>query len=123
MLGAGWSVTTAPTAHAIAILLKIPWDRASQKIHFALRLMDGDGHPVALTGASGPVAILHEMDVEVGRPPGVAPGSLLDASMAINVHPLPLGAGRYEWRLEYDDTSKSASFEVRIPRRAGAVEG
>jgi hypothetical protein len=30
MLGAGWSVTRSPTSHAVAVLIKIPWDRTKQ---------------------------------------------------------------------------------------------
>ena len=47
MLGAGWSLTSTPTApQAVAMLIKIPWDRANQKLHFALRLLDPDGKQV-----------------------------------------------------------------------------
>ena len=49
MLGAGWSMTGSPTApQAVAVLMKIPWDRANQKIPMALRLLDADGKPVKL---------------------------------------------------------------------------
>jgi hypothetical protein len=50
--------------------------------------------------------------VEVGRPAGIAPGSLLDASFVMNVPPLALSPGRYEWRLEIGETSYSAPFTV-----------
>jgi hypothetical protein len=114
MLGAGWSVTGTPTSpQAVAILIKVPWDRANQQLTFALRLLDSDGHQVQLAGAQGPVPIANEMTLEVGRPAGVAPGSPLDASMAVNIQPLPLSPGRYEWRLEFDGDSRSASFQVR----------
>ena len=114
MLGAGWSVTGSPTSpHGIALLIKIPWDRANQKIHFVLQLLDSDGHPVVIKSPDNVVAIRNEMEVEVGRPPGLPQGSPLDAAVALNIQPLPLGVGRYEWRLEYDKESLTASFLVR----------
>lgn len=111
MLGAGWSRTTSPTGQqAVVVLMKIPWDRANQKIPLKLQLLDADGHAVQLQTPVGPQQLLSEVTVEVGRPPGVAAGSLLDASFALNVPPLPLPPGRYEWRLELAEEEESASF-------------
>jgi hypothetical protein len=115
MLGAGWSLTSSPTAqHAVAVLIKVPWDRANQKIHGVLTLVDSDGHPVEV-----PVAheqsnrVGTEFDLEVGRPPGLEHGSMIDAAMALNVGPLPLAPGRYQWRLELGDQIEAVSFAVR----------
>ena len=115
MLGAGWSTTGSPTApQAVAVLMKIPWDRANQKIPMALRLLDADGGPVKLSGPTGEVQpIENRAELEVGRPPGLAHGSPIDASLALNVAPMPLPPGRYEWRLELGDQTFSASFQVR----------
>lgn len=115
MLGAGWSVTGSPTApQAVAMLIKIPWDRANQRIKLSLRLLDPDGHPIALPGLDGsPTQIGHEGEIEVGRPPGVATGSMLNAALAISVPPMPLAPGRYEWRLDLGDQTVSESFTVR----------
>jgi hypothetical protein len=38
---------------------------------------------------------------------------MLDAAFALNVPPLPLKPGRYEWRLELAEHSQSAFFTVR----------
>jgi len=115
MLGAGWSVTGSPTApQAVAMLIKIPWDRANQKISLSLRLLDPDGHPVKLPGIDGnQVPIGHEGSIEAGRPPGVAPGSMLDAAVSIAVPSMPLTPGRYEWRLDLGDQTFSESFTVQ----------
>jgi hypothetical protein len=115
MLGAGWSMTGSPTApQAVALLMKIPWDRANQKIPMALRLLDADGRPVQLPGPMGGAqAIESRAEIEVGRPPGVVHGSPIDASFALNVAPMPLPPGRYEWRLDLADQTFSASFQVR----------
>ena len=113
MLGAGWSMTRTPTSHALAVLMKIPWDRANEPITLSVKLLDADGHPAQLLTPDGVApAPQHEGKVEVGRPPGIAPGSVLDASFVLTVPPLPLAPGRYEWRLEIGEASYSAPFTV-----------
>jgi hypothetical protein len=113
MLGAGWSMTRTPTSHAVTVLLKIPWDRANEPITLTVKLLDADGRHAQVVTPTGIVpAMQAEGKVEVGRPAGIAPGSLLDASFVLNVPPLPLAPGRYEWRLEIDDSSYSAPFTV-----------
>src|SRR5262249_45216946 len=113
MLGAGWSVTTSPTSHAVAVLIKVPWDRANEKLQLALDLVDADGSPVRLDTQTGALAVHAEGIIEVGRPPGVDPGSPLDAAFALNVPRLPLPRGRYTWRLTLAEHAQSVSFAVR----------
>ncbi len=114
MLGAGWSLTKAPTTHSVVVLLKVPWDRTNERIGLDLVLLTEDGNPVQV-GAPGaaPMPLRANGQVEVGRPAGIASGSMLDASFVLNVPPLPLTPGRYEWRLEIDGNSQSAPFTVR----------
>jgi hypothetical protein len=114
MLGAGWSITSSPTApHAVAVLIKVPWDRANQKLPLRLQLLDADGHPVMLPGSGGtPKPLVTEAAVEVGRPAGLAHGTMLDASFALNVAPLPLAPGRYEWRMTFAGKEFAAPFTV-----------
>jgi len=113
MLGAGWSMTRSPSTHAVVVLMKIPWDRTNEPIGLTIKLLDADGRPARI-GTPEPVAEAPSTDarVEVGRPPGIAPGSLLDASFVLNVPALPLQPGRYEWRVEVDQDSHSAPFTV-----------
>ncbi len=113
MLGAGWSTTTSPTSHAVAVLIKVPWDRANQGLPMKLSLLDSDGHPVEFPTPDGPVKVENEGVIEVGRPPGLAAGSLLDAAFALNLPALPLRPGRYEWRLELAEHTQTAVFTVR----------
>jgi hypothetical protein len=113
MLGAGWSTTMAPATHAVAVLIKVPWDRSNQRLHLTLELRTGDGEPVAFDTPNGRSVVRAEGDVEVGRPPGIPPGSLLDASFALNVAPLPLSPGRYEWHLDVAEEQRWAAFTVR----------
>lgn len=115
MLGAGWSITSSPTApHAVAILVKVPWDRTNQQIPLNINLLDTDGQLVELPGPGNiPQPIKYEAMIEVGRPPGIPPGSSVDASFALVVPSLPLEPGRYEYRLSDGDQSFHAAFIVR----------
>lgn len=116
MLGAGWSVTSTPTApQAIALLIKVPWDRANEKLALTLELLTADGQPVLLPGPMGTQKVGASAELEVGRPPGVAHGSSLDASFALNVSPMPLAPSRYQWRAEIAGTIQTESFQVRAP--------
>jgi hypothetical protein len=113
MLGAGWSITGSPTSpQAVAVLLKIPWDRANQRLALVLRLVDSDGRPVALATPDGAQEVTMGGEIEAGRPPGVPPGSPLDAALAFSVPSLPLPPGRYQWRLDVADDTFTASFQV-----------
>ncbi len=116
MLGAGWSTTPTPTPpQAVAVLIKVPWDRANQVLPLTLQLFDADGHPVLLPSPGGLVPLRIESQFEVGRPAGVPEGSPIDASFALNVQPMPLVPGRYEWRMELAGESFAAPFLVRSP--------
>lgn len=113
MLGAGWSITNSPTMpQAVALLIKVPWDRANQQLHIVVELLDADGSTVELAGPKVPQPVRAEADLEVGRPPGIAHGSPLDAAMALNFPALPLQPGRYQWRVSVADTTESESFTV-----------
>jgi hypothetical protein len=113
MLGAGWSITSSPTSHAVALLIKVPWDRANERLNLTLELRDADGGAVLLPTPNGNAAVRAQGELEVGRPAGIAPGSALDASFAMNVPPLPLPPGRYEWHVTVAEQIFSAFFSVR----------
>ena len=115
MLGAGWSVTGTPTApQAVVGLLKVPWDRANEQLPLHLELVDADGRPVLLPGPDG--ALDQRIDftavIEVGRPPGLTPGTPIDSSFTVNVQPLPLSPGRYTWRLDVAGDVFATTFGV-----------
>jgi hypothetical protein len=112
ILGGGWSQVWAaqPITMALAIKLVVPWDLANQRLSLAVRLLTEDGQPVpAPTGSNVEVS----WQFEVGRPPGLPPGTGLDATMAIPIQGLPLGPGGYEWRLEVDgEVLRTVPFRV-----------
>jgi hypothetical protein len=114
MLGAGWSLTSSPTPpQAVVVLMKIPWDRSNTPLDVQVQLYDGDGKPVEISTQDGLVAITGQGTVEAGRPAGVPAGVMLDASFVLNVGPLPLPPGRYEWRLTFAELEQCAPFTAR----------
>lgn len=115
MLGAGWSVTGSPTApSAVAVMLKIPWDRTNKAVPCTLELQDADGRPVQLDQVGGSkTGIRLEQTIEVGRPPGLPAGTPIDAAFQVGVPSLPLPAGRYTWHLTTAENVHQVSFLVR----------
>jgi hypothetical protein len=113
MLGAGWSVTATPTAQqAVALLIKVPWDRANEKLPVLIELRTAGGVAVTLPGPAGPQPLRAEASIEVGRPPGVKAGIALDASLALNFPSLPLPVGRYQWWVDLAGDVQTESFAV-----------
>lgn len=111
-LGIGWSITSSPTAPAaVAVLLKIPWDRANEPLPFELTLVDEDGAHVAV-GDVHPFGMLGQ-HIEVGRPPGLAHGSAIDVAFQMALPPLPIPPGRYQWRLDISDQTFTVAFQAR----------
>ncbi len=106
--GGGWSITgPAPTPQGIAIMLSVPWDRANQPINFLLRLLQEDGESVIQQGPAGPTPLEVAGQFEVGRPPGIRPGTPLDVPLATNLPPLPLALGhRFSWELSIDGETR-----------------
>jgi Family of unknown function (DUF6941) len=123
IMGGGWSqllMPDFPTNMALAVKLGIPWHEANDPHTVVARLVDADGGAVTIpnpapAGDDG-IPIRNEVIVETGRPPGLAPGTDLDAPLVFNFNGLALPAGSYVWELEVDGT-----VEARTPFRVGAV--
>jgi hypothetical protein len=100
--GGGWTLGTPGGLNsAIALLFHIPWEQTNQRITFELRLTDADGHQLMQAGPDGPQPVQIGGQFEVGRPPGVRPGSEINAPFAINTGTLALPPGQqYTWLLE-----------------------
>jgi len=102
ILGGGWSVLqhpNLPTPMALAIMISVPWDQSNTRHTIAVRLVTEDGDDVDQGGG----AIRVDGEIEVGRPPGIKPGTPLDAPVVLKFGPLVLDAGGYVWELEIDD--------------------
>ena len=104
VVGGGWSQTgPEPSAFGIGLLIQVPWDQANTPHAFSVELLDADGASVSFdTDEEGEQPVAFGGEFEVGRPPGLKPGTPLDFPVAVNSSPLPLEPGRYEWRLTID---------------------
>jgi hypothetical protein len=116
IIGGGWSVTGPfPVPSAVAAKIEVPWDQANKRHHVVLELKDEDGRPVLFPSPlDGDLkAVRVDADLEVGRPPGLTPGTPLDAPMAVNIGPMPLTPGkRYIWELSINDETHE---DWRVP--------
>jgi Family of unknown function (DUF6941) len=106
--GGGWNVT-GPQAlpFAIAMLIEVPWDQTNTKHRVLLELLDADGNEVEVASNENSEPVKIESLLEVGRPPGVKPGTPLAVPFAVNFAPIPLEPGaQYVWRLSIDGHSE-----------------
>lgn len=117
VVGGGWSITgPEPGPFGIAILIHVPWDLANTRHILRLELLDADGQPVVVEDDDGneqPIRFFDDWPFEVGRPPGIKPGTPLEFPVAVNSMPLPLEPGRrYEWRLSINGETRD---DWRLP--------
>jgi hypothetical protein len=115
ILGGGWNMLYAPGTPvriALAILIAVPWDETNQRREMRIELVTSDGVQVLLNGQE--VAANAEFDI--GRPPGVKPGSTLNAPFAINFDGLMLDEGGYEFVVRIGDAiAARRPFQVLSP--------
>lgn len=115
LLGGGVSII-GPKAQplSMALLLRIPWDRANIPHAWKLEVVDEDGMVVEIGGKAVSVG----GNVEAGRPVGAQPGSPLQVPMVVNFPNLPVPGGHtYVFRLSIDGAT-SPDWEARITVRA-----
>lgn len=109
ILGGGWSVTGPEvTPMALGIKIDVPWNATNQRHEFQLTLLSEDGHAPPMLSNEGVVAgeVSFEGHFEVGRPPGVPPGTDIDATLAVQLGPLPLVPGKgYLWQITIDGST------------------
>lgn len=120
IIGGGWNITGPdPSPSAIAIYAEVSWDMANMRHPWRLELVNSDGEPVLVPTPMGEQPLVIEGELEVGRPPGVTPGTGLGVPLAINMGPIPLSpGGRYEWRLSIGGESDE---NWRLPFSTRAV--
>ena len=79
LLGGGWDVLTVNSGFpvqqhlAIAAAFRVPWTQTNQKHSVEIRLLNDDSQEVLATIAG---------EFEVGRPPGIPPGSAQRSQLA-----------------------------------------
>jgi hypothetical protein len=108
ILGGGWNMTgPEPSPSGIAMYIEVSWDMANTRHPWRIELLDSDGQPVMVPTPMGEQPLVVGGEFEVGRPPGLTPGTGLGLAQAINLAPLPLApGGRYEWRLYIRDETE-----------------
>lgn len=123
ILGGGWSQLLFPDMPAnmtLAVKLGVPWHEANDPHRIVARLVTADGEAVTLpnpTEDGEPVVVAYEGTIETGRPPGLAPGTEIDAPFVLPFNGIALPAGAFVWELEVDGT-----VEARVPFRVGPVQ-
>jgi hypothetical protein len=119
VIGGGWSMMNAqgPFGFFVAALFQVPWDQTNAKHRFKLELLDADGQGVPIPSGE---TVRAEGEFEVGRPPGLRPGTPVDAPLVVPFGPLELEDGRYELRLTIDDETKEDWFLAFTVRHAAA---
>jgi hypothetical protein len=115
-MGAGWTTLhriEEPANMAVAVLLHFEWTETNKKHTIELELQTEDGALVE-QGAGDDVRIIRLSTViEVGRPPGVKPGSEINAALSSAINGLILTKGGYVWVLRAGETTLArAPFSV-----------
>ena len=129
ILGGGWSVAgPGPVTMAIAFKIDVPWDQSNRRHTLRLALYNEDGQPVMLPTPEGNRPFELSAEFEVGRPPGIRPGTDLDVPLAINFGSLPLPPGAvYVWKCWIDGQTRDdwrLAFTTRPAQNpAGAIPG
>lgn len=123
IMGGGWSVIGPDPSppFAIAVKLEVPWDETNKRHRLEFKLVDADDKPISVPTPVGdrPVEIAGEF--EVGRPPGLKPGTPLDFSLAFNIGPLQLPPNtRCLWRCYINNVTREdwqLAFTTRPARQ------
>ncbi len=120
LLGGGWDVLTANTALplqqqcGIALGFGIPWTEANQRQRVELEIQHEDGQSLMRAN----------LEIEVGRPSGLPPGSTQRAQSAVNLAIKLHALGTYVLIVRLDsEERKRVPFRViagpRFPRGRG----
>jgi len=93
VLGGGWDRLRVPqlpgppaAPFSVAVGISVPYNLTNQRLQFSIEVADADGVEVC-TVAKG--------EFEVGRPPGIRPGTSQGFQLAVPASPTFRDAGRY----------------------------
>ena len=112
--GAGWTDLVRPVQLGgqipvnhlgIGVAILVSWNETNQRHHVVIRIEDADGK--ALVNVEG--------DIEMGRPPGLTPGSDLRGVMAINGEVQFPATGIYRVVASVAQDVRSVTFRVHDP--------
>lgn len=107
ILGGGWDWIQVGSPMAMAIRIEVPWDQTNIKHKLELKLIDSDGRPVMMHADTGEKPVEAFGEFEVGRPPGISPGTPISVPLAMQFGPLPLQPNnRYVWHLYIDGETR-----------------
>jgi hypothetical protein len=109
--GAGWTDHRRPIApggslpithFGVAIAILVGWEETNRRHRVVLRMENADGQEM----------LNMQADMEMGRPPGLPPGSDLRGVMAINADMQFPSAGIYRLIAAVADSERSVTFRV-----------
>lgn len=126
VIGGGWTFTgPQPSPFGIGGIIEVPWNQTNQDHQFRFSLADIDGNPVEVETPEGVQPISLEGNFQVGRPPGMRPGSAVPFPFAFNGSPLPLSPGcHYVWHFAFDGREHEdwrLSFSTRAEAQSNAA--
>ena len=113
IVGGGWSLLAKVRPRfkmALAVKLLVPWSRTNERIHFEASRVTDQGDEVVQESDEGERPVQAAGDLELGRPPGLKPGTALDAAFVLNFEGLDLDLGGYVWQLQVGN-----AMAARIP--------
>jgi hypothetical protein len=99
--GGGWSILWAarrPVTTYLALVITVDWDETNIRHELLAELRTADGEEVIMNG-DPPMPVRAGGILEIGRPPGIKPGTSIPAPMAIGLAGLVLDAGQYVWHV------------------------
>ncbi len=123
--GAGWDTVLthewpANMTAGVGILLRMPWGETNEPHTFELDIIDADGRSV-LPGPQGPL----RGQVNVGRPPNLAPGEDQILPVAIGLNGTKIAqAGQYAvvFRIDGEERGR-APFKVQQAQMVQIIGG
>lgn len=115
VLGGGWShsfTPNMPMPMALGVVIAIPWNRANETHVVEAVLVTADGETVEIEDTP----VMTSGELEVGRPPGIRPGSQLNTAIPFDFNGVALDIGDYVWELRINgDVEARAPFRVDNP--------
>lgn len=111
LTGAGWTDLRRPMPHqgpppinhiGIGISILVAWDETNRRHRVVVHIENADGRELMNIQA----------DFEMGRPPGLAPGSDLRGVLAVNGELQFPAAGIYRVTASVADSRRSVTFRV-----------